>query len=278
MPRSLFVLAALACLAPSVASADEDEFARAVAAFQKADYPAARKHAEAAVREKPDREEARLLLGMACLQLRDHTAAVEALSAVVKANPKSVTALDRRGDAYLKLGRFQEAVADFDRVLELKPDLAPEHWRRGIALYYAGRYADGVKQFETHRTANPEDVENAAWHYLCNVKVVGAEKSRAGLIDVTKDRRVPMAEIQKLFAGKLKPGDVLAAAEQQPAGTAAGTEARFYAHLYVALWYEAAGDAKKVLEHLTPAVERYKIGHYMWDVANAHLKSLGKSK
>ena len=278
MPRILFAMVALAALVPAVASADEDSFTKAVAAFQKADYPAARKHAEAAVREKPDREEARLLLGMTCLQLRDHTAAVEALTAVVKANPKSVTALDRRGDAYLKLGRFKEAVADFDRVLELKPDLAPEHWRRGIALYYAGRHADGVKQFETHKTANPQDVENAAWHYLCNVKVVGAEKARADLIDVTRDRRVPMAEIQKLFAGKLQPADVMAAAEKLPAGSDAGTEARFYAHLYIALWYEAAGDAKKVVEHLTPAVERYKIGHYMWDVASAHLRSLGKTK
>ena len=30
---------------------------------------------------------------------------------------------------------------------------------------------------------------------------------------MTRDGRVPMAEIQKLFAGKLKPEDVLAAAE-----------------------------------------------------------------
>ena len=276
MPRfGPAVLVIVLALAPAAAGQD-DAFAKAVQAFRAADYPAARTHAEAAVKAAPDREEARLLLGMACLQLRDHAAAVTAFDAVLKGNPKSVTALDRRGDAYLKLGKFKEAVADFDRVLELRPELAPEHWRRGIALYYAGRYADGANQFETHKSANPQDVENAAWHYLCNARVVGPEKARAGLIAVTEDRRVPMAEIQKLFAGTLKPADVLARAEREKAGTEAGTEARFYAHLYVALWHEAAGDQAKAVEHLGQAVEKHKIGHYMWDVANAHLRAVKK--
>ena len=193
------------------------------------------------------------------------------LEAKVKLDPKSATAHDRLGDAYLKLGRFADAVAEFDKVLELRPEYAPEHWRRGIALYYVGRYKDGAAQFETHKTANPEDVENAAWHYLCNAKVVGREKARKELIAVTRDRRVPMAEIQKLFAGSLTPADVLAAADTVKAGTDAGTEARFYANLYVGLWYEAEGNAAKAKEHLTTAAEKYKIGHYMWDVAAAHV-------
>jgi lipoprotein NlpI len=262
----------------SCATAQDAAFARAVSAFQAGDYTAARKHVEESIKTNPRSEEARLLHGMVCLQLRDYTAAIESFNAVLKTSPNSLSALDRRGDAHLKLGRFKEAVADFDRVLELQPDLAPEHWRRGIALYYAGRHADGVKQFETHRTANPEDVENAVWHYLCNVKVVGPEKARANLIAVTKDRRVPMAEIQKLFAGQLKPADVLARAEREPEKTAAGTEARFYAHLYVALWHEAAGEPELVRKHLAAAVEKYRIGHYMWDVARAHLDLLRKSK
>ena len=33
-----------------------------------------------------------------------------------------------------------------------------------------------------------------------------------------------------------------------------------------------AEDGEKALEHMTTAVEKYKIGHYMWDVADAHLK------
>ena len=187
---------------------------------------------------------------------------------------KEAQAADKRGDALLKEGKWKEAIAEFDKFLEAYPKFAPEHWRRGIALYYAGRYEDGVKQFETHKTVNPQDVENAVWHYLCNVKVVGAKKAQAELIDVTKDSRVPMAEIQKLFAGKMKPEDVLAASEKTDAKTAAGVSARFYGHLYVALWYEAEGKADKVKEHLKKAVEDYKVTDYMWAVGNAHLKGL----
>lgn len=201
---------------------------------------------------------------------RDHAQAVEAYTAALKEDPKAETH-DARGDAYLKLGKFKEAIADFDTYLDANPKQAPEHWRRGIALYYAGRHQDGVKQFETHKTVNPQDVENAVWHYLCNVHVVGQEKAAKELIDVTQDARVPMAEIQKLFAGKRKPADVLAAADAVDAKSKAGKEARFYGRLYVALWYEAAGDTKKVIEHLTPAVEEYEIGHYMWDIAKVHL-------
>jgi lipoprotein NlpI len=268
------LLAALALAAPQA----DDPLARARKAYKDQDLKAARDHAAAAVKADPKSEEARALLGLVCLDLKDYPAAVEAFTALTELNPKLAFAYDRRGDAHLKAGSFDAAVTDFDKVLELNPKFAPEHWRRGIALYYAGKYADGARQFETHKTANPEDVENAAWHYLCSVKVVGKEKARAGLIDVTRDSRVPMAEVQKLFAGKAKPEDVLARAEKVKADTDAGKEARFYAHLYVALWYEAEGDARKVVEHLTPAVETYKIGHYMWDVAHAHLQLARKKK
>jgi lipoprotein NlpI len=275
--RPLLAALALATL-PAAARPADDPLAKARQAYQKEDFKTARELAAEAVKADPKKEEPRALLGLACLQLKDYPAAIDALTGLIELNPKLAFGYDRRGDAYLKSGKFEAAVKDFDKMLELNPDFAPEHWRRGIALYYAGRYADGAKQFETHKKANPEDVENAAWHYLCNAKVVGKEKARAELIDVTKDARVPMAEVQKLFAGKAKPADVLAAAEKVKADADGGKEARFYAHLYLALWYEVEGDAKKVVEHLTPAVEHYKISHYMWDVARAHLDLVKKAK
>jgi lipoprotein NlpI len=269
----VFLVAAVLAFSGTAA---ETPFDQAVAAFKKEDFTAARRLAQEAIKADPKNQPAQMLLGLCCLRLRENAPAVEAFSALLKLSPDSLEALDRRGDAYLKLGKFKEAIADFDRVLEINPKYKPEHWRRGIALYYAKQYEEGAKQFETHKTANPQDVENAAWHYLCNAKVIGNEKARAQLIDVTQDRRVPMAEIQKLFAGKLKPEDVLARAEKVDAKTEEGTEARFYAHLYIALWYESEDKAEKVREHLTKAVEQYKIGHYMWDVANAHLPLLKK--
>src|SRR5262249_21287739 len=120
---------------------------------------------------------------------------------------------DRRGDAYLKSGKFKEAIADYDKFLELNPKFAPDHWRRGIALYYAGRFKEGTEQFELHRKVNPEDVENSAWHYLCNARANTPKKAREDLIPVKDDARVPMKQVLELFAGKIKPEDVLNAAE-----------------------------------------------------------------
>lgn len=278
MSRKWLVVVALVVIITPLTVGDDAEWKKAEAAFRSQDYAAARTHAVAAVKADPKNADAHFVHGAACLQLRDNTTAVTALTAAIQLQPTSWPAYDRRGDAYLKLGKFPEAIADFDKVLQLKPDFAPQHWRRGIALYYAGRYAEGVKQFETHKTANPQDVENAAWHFLCNAKVVGKEKARAGLIDVTRDRRVPMAEIQKLFAGKFSPADVVASAEKLPLGTEDGTEARFYAHLYVALWYAAEEKDSPMREHLIQAVEKYKISHYMWDVAAIHLAGLKPEK
>jgi lipoprotein NlpI len=216
--------------------------------------------------------------GTAHTALRQNAEAVKAFTEVIKLEPKAAIAYDRRGDAQLKLGNFKEAIADFDEYLKATPKDAPYHWRRGIALYYAGRFKDGVEQFESHRKVNPEDVENSAWHYLCNARANTPKKAREELIPVKDDARVPMKQVLQLFAGKLKPQDVIDAAENANLKDESLMEARFYAHLYVALYYESEGDAKKCLEHLTDAVEKYKIGHYMWDVADVHLKRLKAKK
>ncbi len=258
--------------------ADESPLDLAAKALEKQDYEAALRHAAAAIKADPKNPKGPFLLGVAHLRLRKDAAAADAFSQAIALDEKFAAAYDRRGDANLRLGKFKDSAADFDKVIELDPKITPEHWRRGIALYYAGRFEDGVKQFETHKTVNPQDVENAVWHYLCNNRVVGKDKARKELIEVSRDGRVPMAEVQKLFAGALKPADVLAAADKTDAKTDAGTEARFYANLYVALYYEAEGDAAKVKEHLSTAVEQYKIGHYMWDVGAAHLKAMAAKK
>ena len=76
------------------------------------------------------------------------------------------TLLNRATTDFLA-GRIAESVRGFDEVARRAPDVAPQLWQRGIALYYAGRYADCRAQFESHRLVNPDDVENAAWHFLC---------------------------------------------------------------------------------------------------------------
>jgi lipoprotein NlpI len=231
-----------------------------------------------AVKDKPDDSRAHADLAGFYVEQKDYAKAIASLSKAVELDPKNMSQRDRRGDLYLWQGEFKKAVADYDAFLKENTRFEPEHWRRGIAHYYAGMYKEGVAQFETHKTVNPQDVENAVWHYLCNSKIVGTKKAAAELIDVTMDSRVPMAEIQKLFAGKLKPEDVLAAADKTDAKKREGISARFYANLYVALWYDAEGNAKKVKEHLNDAVLKYEISDYMWKVGRAHLTLLDKAK
>lgn len=247
-------------------------------AYQKGKFASAIELATKAAQLDAKNPAAPFVIGSAQLALRHNDDAIKAFTTLIGLEPRTAIAYDRRGDAYLKSGKFKEAIADFDKFLELRPKSAPDHWRRGIALYYAGRFQDGVDQFELHRKVNPEDVENSTWHYLCNARANSPKKARADLIPVSKDTRVPMKEVLELFAGKIKPQDVIAAAEKAKLADEERKEARFYANLYVALYYESEGDAKKALEHLTAAAEKYKIGHYMWDVADAHLKLITAKK
>jgi lipoprotein NlpI len=282
---AVLIAASTGGLLPSSATAQDDDMKlamklleEAAAAFQNGKPKEAIELATKAAKLDPKNPAAPYVLGRAHLSLRQNEESVKAFTTLIKLDPTNALAYDRRGDAYLKLGKFQEAIADFDKFLELRPKAAPDHWRRGIALYYAGRFDDGRKQFDLHRTVNPEDVENSAWHYLCNARANTPKKAREDLIPVSKDARVPMKQVLELFAGTLKPKDVLDAAENAKLTGEALKEARFYANLYVALYYESEGDAKKCREHLATALQKYEIRHYMWDVADAHLKMLKAKK
>ena len=102
----------------------------------------------------------------------------------------------------------------FDRVAALAPQAAPQLWQRGIALYYAGRYQDCRAQFESHRTVNPNDVENLAWHFMCVAKAESPAKARAALLPVGPDQRLPMREIYQMFRGTMTPEAILAAGQR----------------------------------------------------------------
>jgi lipoprotein NlpI len=163
-------------------------------------------------------------------------------------------------------GRIAESVAGFDRVSKLAPESAPHLWQRGIALYYAGRYSDCRAQFESHRTVNPNDVENAAWHYLCVARAESPAKARSALLPVGPDSRVPMAETYRLLKGEMTVAQMLAASGSRADG-------QFYAHLYAALYYEAEGRMARALEHMRIAAEeRFAAMGYMHTVAKVHLK------
>lgn len=190
-------------------------------------------------------------------------------AATVPSRAQDVNGLLDRAVSEFERGRIEPSVSAFDELARTAPRLMPQLWQRGIALYYAGRFEDCRRQFEAHRTVNPDDVENAAWHFLCVARAESPAKARAALLPVGPDARVPMREVYQLYRGAMTPDQVLQAGGTRPDG-------QFYANLYVGLYYEALGEtanARRAIE--TAAQERFaSAGGYMHMVARVHLSRL----
>jgi lipoprotein NlpI len=248
---------------------------QAVAAVRKGDLAGGVALATKAIKAAPKEREGWLLRGQIYGLQGEHGKAAADFSEVIKLEPKAADAWQQRGESHFKAGKIAESVSDFDEYLRLVPDQRPHHWQRGISLYYVGRFAEGKAQFELHQTVNTQDVENAVWHFLCTTRAEGLEAAKKKLIPITGDARIPMAQVQQLFAGKATPDDVLAAAKAAPARTRAG-EPMFYAHLYLGIYFEAIGEDKKAREHILEAAKRSKENGYMGDVARVHADILRK--
>jgi lipoprotein NlpI len=194
-----------------------------------------------------------------------------AIAALAQQPAGDPEAIFKEAVADFRSGRVVESAAGFDQVARLAPGYAPQLWQRGIALYYAGRYQDCRAQFESHRTVNPDDVENAAWHFLCVARAETPAKARAALLPVGPDSRVPMRQIYQMLKGEMTPEQMLASAGAAP-------EAQFYAHLYAGLYFEALGNRERARAEITTAADRYTAGGYMHDVAVVHRDILLRSK
>ncbi len=192
-----------------------------------------------------------------------------------------IKALQNRGVQRFFSADIKGSLLDFDAVIALDPELAPYHWQRGLCCYYAEEFEKGREQFVLHQQVNPNDVENAVWHFLCVVRARGGsvEKARATMLPVSGDTRVPMAQIYDLFAGRGSEAAVLAAAEKEIDG--AGDTRRnqlCYAHLYLGLYYEACGERESSEEHIRLAAESYSMDHYMGKTAQVHAKLRAREK
>jgi len=200
--------------------------------------------------------------------IADYTAAME----IVDNEAKLAELRQDRGIERFYQGEMKGAVEDFDAYLEANPQRVPQHWQRGLAHYYAGMFKEGREQFEVHQTYNTNDVENAAWHFLCVARLEGIEKAREKFIPIEGDSRVPMAEVHQLFAGKIKPEAVLKAAEDARGEGVLKRNHMCYAHLYLGLYFEAVGEKEKSLEHIKKSAVDFKMEHYMGKTAQVHWK------
>jgi lipoprotein NlpI len=189
-----------------------------------------------------------------------------ALLMVIAGEQGARAILDRAIEDF-RAGRIEQSLAGFDRVATLSPGDAPYLWQRGIAQYYAGKFRECRDMFISHRTVNPDDVENAVWHFLCVARAESPEAARKQMLPVGPDARVPMREVYQLFQGRMTTAQVMKAAGNDPS-------AQFFARLYVGLYLEATGDTaggRTLIE--IAAEDRYaRVGGYMHDVARVHLQ------
>lgn len=188
------------------------------------------------------------------------------IALVLSLAAQDLRAIMNRASDDFRAGRVTEALRGFDRVATLSPADAPYLWQRGIAQYYAGQFRECRDMFISHRTVNPDDVENAVWHFLCVARAESPDAARKQMLPVGPDARVPMREVYQMFQGRMSEAQVMRAAGNDPS-------AQFFARLYVGLYLEATGQAARGRAQIEIAAEdRFaRVGGYMHDVARVHL-------
>ncbi len=224
----------------------------------------------------PEDEAARRLRIQVHLSLARPEAAEPDARYLAQKHPRDADYADLLGSVLFHQGKVKDALKQFDRAIALDPRRRPGHWQRGIACYYVGQYEQGAKQFELYLQVDAADVENAVWHYLCVARSSGHRAARKRLFPLGRDPRVPLQEVYHLFAGRGTPQQVLARVEEKtdrqgrPLSAQARLLRRFYAHLYLGLYYEVHGQIPQAKKHLDQAIQCPLAPHYMWYVARVH--------
>lgn len=212
--------------------------------------------------------------GILALRRGESESAIRTADALMRHHPEDPRALRLAADTYLRTGKVELAAKLFDRYLELRPSEMRGLWQRGIALYFVRDYKRAAKQFEEHRIVNPNDVENAAWHFLCVAKAESFEKAHELILPAPNDPRIPLEEIhQMLTTGNTDL--VEQRISQTPADSNARSEAKFYGDFYLGLYADARGDKEKALQFLRRTAKAAP-HHYMGDIARVYARHLSK--
>lgn len=188
---------------------------------------------------------------------------------------QTASAVDVDPDDALRRGDIEAAVIGFDRIVAAKPERMPYLWQRGIALYFAGRFDDAAEQFRRHRVVNPNDVENAAWHYLCVAKSKSTQVARQMLLPAPGDRREPMDQVLAM----LTTGDTsivekrMVSLSASSPGTHAAEDAKFYGSFYLGLFADARGDLAEARRRMNESAKDAP-QHYMGDIARVYAARL----
>jgi lipoprotein NlpI len=231
-----------------------------------------------AIRAAPEAADPWMLRGRWRAASGDFKGAAGDFAKVIELQPSQPDARMQRALARFSQGRIAKSLEDFDRLAELVPKQAPQLWQRGVALSLAGRHEDACRQFRAHYHINSNDVEVAAWHFLSNAKVDGAEMSRTNLLVVHGDLRVPMREIFNLYSGTGSVEEVLAAADSSHQTNAGRHLAHFYARLYLAIYLDACGKEADALPHAREAAANSASYGFLGQAARLYAEQLNTRK
>ncbi len=203
------------------------------------------------------------------------------LTTALASSPRDPSLYSRRGDRHLFLGEFAAAVADFEKMIALDPALDAPHWRLGIAYYFTGQFAQSARQFEKYHAYESRDRENGLWKFLADVRTLGLERARAGMLVYSRFDREPFPSLYSLFAGQLSTTEFFA--DLKTRHLTDDPAVLFFAHYYAGLNESLLGHRPEALALLRAAVAspwgRTAEGGpaYMWQVARLHFEAISAS-
>jgi lipoprotein NlpI len=183
-----------------------------------------------------------------------------------------------RGDLFFQSGEFAKSLADYEKMIEINPRLDVTHWRKGIALYYLGRWDESARQFEKYQTIDDVDRENGLWRFLAMHEGLGTAKARAAMIQYVRVDRPPLTDVYRMFQGELTADDFRSRAEQ----FREHSKERFYADLYLGLFFDVEGKPVESLRHLKAAEDSRWAKEagggpgWMWHIARIHAEKVRK--
>ncbi|HLY75058.1 MAG TPA: tetratricopeptide repeat protein, partial [Planctomycetota bacterium] len=116
--------------------------------FRQKDYAGGAEDNQAALRARPDHEDALYNLGLCRLNLGKNQEAEADFSRFLERQPKDWGAYLKRGVARLGTGANRGALADLSRSLELKPDNPETLLHRGRAKHNLGQWSEAVADYD----------------------------------------------------------------------------------------------------------------------------------
>ncbi|MEM9644993.1 MAG: hypothetical protein AAF989_08355 [Planctomycetota bacterium] len=183
----------------------------------------------------------------------------------------------RLGEAELRAGKIEDSIVSFERAISLAGDdeFTAGLWQYGISLFFAKRYDEGTKLFDQYQQFGPDDVETAAWHFMCMAKAKDVETARQNVIEIYGDGRPAMKEVhQRLSGGE---DSIVHDAIRKAKGTPRQGAAIFFGNFYLGAIADAEGDLPRAKRRMkVAAISPYT--EFMADVAKVYSKQLDGSQ